>query len=77
MNYDLNLAPNRIKTGVFLFKLSVCLCSGFSPEQYHLQREKQFWLRAASLHEATLGAGMLQALICLCGVTYIYTVMQM
>lgn len=54
MNYDLNLAPNGIKTGVFLFKPSVCLCSGFGPEQYHLQREKQFWLRNTSSHEAAL-----------------------
>lgn len=68
MNYDLNLAPHGIKTGVFLLKPSVCLCSGFGPEPYHLQREKQIWLRAASSHEATLGAGMLQAPICLCGV---------
>ena len=52
-----------MKTGVFLFKPSVCLCSGFSPEQYHLQREKQFWLRVSSSHEATLGARMLQALM--------------
>lgn len=74
MNYDLNLASNGIKPGVFLFKPSVYLCSGFSPDQYHLQREKQFWFRVAISHEATLGAGMLQVLICLCdGNLHLYT----
>lgn len=67
IKYDLNLAPNGIKTGVFLLKPSACLCDVW----YHLQREKCFWPSPASSHDMPLACRIPQVLFCLYGVNFV------